>query len=95
MTRPWGSPYDTNRTTPTRPLPQTVSCTSGDAQASCLGWLGHVDEIPLAEVASEVGQQLQGGVVLYPFGHDAQTKGVAEVDGRANEVQVTFVVLPG
>jgi hypothetical protein len=59
------------------------------------GWLGLADEIPLTEVAAELGQQLQGGGVLNSFGHDAQTEGVAEVDGRANEVEGASTVAVG
>src|ERR1019366_4221550 len=59
------------------------------------GWLGLADEIPLTEVAAELGQQLQGGGVLNYFGHDAQTEGVAEVNGRANEVEGASTVAVG
>src|ERR1017187_5170558 len=64
-------------------------------EGEATGWLGLADEIPLTEVAAEVGQQLQGGVVLDSFGHDAQTDGVAEVDGRANEVEGASTVAVG
>ena len=59
------------------------------------GWLGRADVIPLAEVAAEAGQELQGGGVLDSFGHDTQAERVTEFDGRADEVQGAVAVVAG
>jgi hypothetical protein len=44
-------------------------------------------------VASEVCQQFQCALVLYSFGHDTQTQGVAKVYGRAHKVDIAFDIL--
>src|SRR4051794_7970154 len=47
---------------------------------------GSADEIALADVAADAGQQIECGAILDPFGHDAQSQRVAEIDSRPDQL---------
>ena len=56
---------------------------------------GHrlADEVALGEVAPEVAQQVERRAVLDALGDHAQAHGVAEVDRRADELQVALLAV--
>ncbi len=63
-----------------------------DLSTTCVGWGGAGDEVALGEVTAELTELVERREILDTLSDDAQPEGMAELDGRPDEVAVAVRV---
>src|ERR1700691_4617106 len=60
-----------------------------------VGRHGPTNVVPLAEVAPELGEQVESALIFDALGHDPQPHGVTKLDGGAHELNITLPAIRG
>src|ERR1700716_1632364 len=64
---------------------------SSDPLGESRGGFGAAQKVPLDQVAAELAQPIQGGLVFDALGHDEHAQTMAETDRRRDDRLVTLV----
>ena len=63
----------------------------GRLEPDLLGGCGSTDVVALGQVAAEPAQNFEGADIFNPFGDDAQSHFVTEVDGGSDNFEIPVV----